>query len=93
MPFCVWEDARVWAHCNRSFHTHLSHPGPLSCAFHFLSFLQVHRGEWLRADGSFLPELPRGSRARAGGLQSLMTATSLSTDTMGNILFLGRVDF
>ena len=54
MPFCVWEDARVWAHCSHSFHAHLSCPGPLSCAFHFLSFLRVHRGERLQADGCWM---------------------------------------
>ena len=31
--FCVWEDARVWAHWNHSFHMHFSYPGPTSCMF------------------------------------------------------------
>ena len=34
--FCVWEDARVWAHWNYFSDTHLSFLGPVSCAFSFL---------------------------------------------------------
>ena len=33
LSFCVWEDARVWAHCDHSFHMHLSCPGPVSHIF------------------------------------------------------------
>ena len=35
MIFYVWEDARVWACWNHSFHTHLSNLEPVSC-FHIL---------------------------------------------------------
>ena len=35
-----------------------------------------------------LPEFPQGSLAQVGGLQSLMTVTSLFTDMAGNIPFL-----
>ena len=35
-----------------------------------------------------LPEFPQGSLAHVGGLQSLMTVTSLFTDMAGNIPFL-----
>ena len=33
MLFCVWGDARVWAHWNHSFDMHLSYLGPGSCVF------------------------------------------------------------
>ena len=29
----LWEDARVWAHWNHSFHMHLSYVGPIPCVF------------------------------------------------------------
>ena len=31
--FYVWEEARVWAHWNHSFHMYLSYVGPVSCPF------------------------------------------------------------
>lgn len=31
--FYVWDDARVWAHWNHAFDTHLSCLGPVSCSF------------------------------------------------------------
>ena len=31
--FCVWEDARAWAHWDHSFDIHLSYLGPVSCVF------------------------------------------------------------
>ena len=31
--FYVWEDAKVWAHWNHSFHMHLSYLGLVSCVF------------------------------------------------------------
>ena len=33
LPLCVWEDARVWAHWNHSFHMHFRYLGPVSCVF------------------------------------------------------------
>ena len=30
-PFCIWEDAKVWAHWNHSFDMPLSSLGPVSC--------------------------------------------------------------
>ena len=32
--FCVWEDARVWAHWNYSFDMHLNYLGLVSCFLH-----------------------------------------------------------
>ena len=32
--FYVWEDARVWAHWNHSFHEHLNYLVPVSCFLH-----------------------------------------------------------
>ena len=84
--FYIWEDARVWAYQTHSFHVHLSYPGPVSCAFHILSSPGAHRGEWLQSwgllDGRYSQP---SSGAHPGGLQSLMTVTSLFTDTAGNI--------
>ena len=35
--FYVWEDVRVWAHWNHSFHIHQSCLGPVFCVFHILN--------------------------------------------------------
>ena len=48
--FYVWEDARVWAHWNYSFHMHLSYLEPVSWVFHILRFLEAHPREWLQSD-------------------------------------------
>ena len=46
----------------------------------------------VRSQGFFsLPQCPQGSRTHAGGLQSLMTVTSLFTDMPGNIPFLSFI--
>ena len=66
---------------------------PISCLFHILSFLGAHHREWLKSEGCkitgiiLLPECPQGSPGHTGGLQALMTMTSLLTDA-GNIPFL-----
>ena len=93
MLFSVWEDARVWAVCYHSFHMHLSCLGPESHIFHILSSLGAHHREWLqswrlldpRCSPSWVPLRLRNSLWR---LQSLMTVTSLFTDTAGNTPFL-----
>ena len=46
----AFSDARVWAHCNRSFHMHLTYLGPVSC-FLVLDFLRAHCREWLQPLG------------------------------------------
>ena len=48
--FFVWEDARVWAHWNHSFHMHLSYLGPVSCIFHILSTSRCR--EWLQPNAA-----------------------------------------
>ena len=84
--FYIWEDARVWAYQTHSFCVHLSYPGPVSRAFHILSSPGAHRGEWLQSwgllDGRYSQP---SSGTHPGRLQSLMTVTSLFTDTAGNI--------
>ena len=40
--FYTWGDARVWAHGNHSFDTHLGSLGPPSCGLHILGFLGAH---------------------------------------------------
>ena len=58
--FYVWEDARVWAHGQYSFHLHLSYPRPVSRP----KLPQAYRWEWLKSDGCsvadifLLPECP-----------------------------------
>ena len=69
VPFCVWEDARVWAQWNHSFELHLSSLGPVSCAFSsWVSSGAPLRGlQWLRAwwPASCLhPEFPQSSPSR-----------------------------
>ena len=67
--------------------------GPMSCLFHILSFLGAHHRECLKSEGCkitgiiLLPECPQGSPGHTGGLQALITVTSLLTDA-GNIPFL-----
>ena len=51
LSFYVWEDARVWAHCNHSFHTHLSCLGPVFHIFSPSEFLSVYQREWLQPCG------------------------------------------
>ena len=96
--FCVWEDARVWAHWNYFSDMYLSSLGPESCVFTFWvsSELTVGTGcspaaaVWLLLDGnSFLPKFPQGSPTHYPlWLQLLMTVTFLFTDMAGNIQFL-----
>ena len=78
----------------RSSAVRLSSLGPGSC----VSTSWVAQGSpWAAAvvcwllDGrySFLPKFPWGSPGDIGGPQSLMTATSLFTDTAGSIQYLG----
>ena len=80
--FCMWEDSRAWACWNHSFHVHLSYLGRVSWGPH-LEFFGAPCREWLQPDGctGILPECP-------GGLESLMTVTSLVIDMAGNTPFL-----
>ena len=88
--FYVWEDARVRAHWNHSFHMHLSCSGPVSCGF-FTSWAPL--GLTLGSDHSLmagiLPECLQGSPAPHPWWQHLPTAaTFLFMDMAGNISLL-----
>ena len=93
MLFCVWEDARVWAHWNHSFHLSpqlsgarvLFHPWVPQSSPWWVAAV------WWRIEGrySFLPEFPQGSPAHhPWWLQSLILWHPLFTDMAGNIPFL-----
>ena len=68
--FSVCKDARIWAHWNHPFDTHLSYLGPVSC-FHILSFLSSGlsggTGCSLRAGILLLSEFPQSSPAHHCG--------------------------
>ena len=89
--FYVWEDVRVRAHWNHSFHRHLSCSGPVSCGF-FTSWAPL--GLTLGSDcslmaGILLPKCLQGSPAHHPWWQQLpTTVTFLFMDMAGNISFL-----
>ena len=87
MLFYIWEDPRVWAYGNHYFPVHLRAQGVV---FHILSPLGAHVGSDCSPGGCWITGLspssvPLGSGTHVGGLQSLMTVTSLFTDMAGNI--------
>ena len=85
------EDARVCVHWSHSSHMHLSYLGQVSLFFHILSSLRAHCREWLQSDGRWTTDILPGhlsdSSVHAGGLQSLITVTSLYTDMARNAPF------
>ena len=84
MLLCVWQDARVWAHWNDSFHIHLSYLGSVSCVFHILPRSSVltrgSRGSLMATRQqvlfSFLSAL-QAQKFMFGGPESPMVVTSL----------------
>ena len=87
--FCVQEDVSLSSlKLSLSYAPHLSRA---SILFQHpeLPFLRAHCREWpqshgYQAEGILLPECPQASVAHVGGLQSLMTVTSLFTDMTGS---------
>ena len=79
--------------CSHSSHRHLSHLGPVSC-FPHPELPWAPPKEWLQSGGSQvtgilpLPECPWGSPDHGGGLESLMTMTSLFPDMAGSTPYL-----
>ena len=81
--FYVWEDARVWAHWNRSFDVHLIYAGPIPCVFSSWVSSGCTVGGWLkclmiwwREALCFYPEFPLGSPSEQLSRDDLIAATS-----------------
>ena len=93
--FQAWEDAGVWIPDIIPF-TSIS---VIWAQYHCLShpeLLRAHSREWLQSDGYQMPgilllECPQDSGTHIGGLESLMSVTSLFTDMAGNIPFLTNI--
>ena len=91
--FCIWEDAKVWAHWSHSFDMHLSSIGPASCILLWTS------SGYLIGDGQAVADcLMTGilfqswvcSRFTVGGGCNVMAwwlQQPLFTDVVGNIFF------